>query len=309
MRVCCRHRLNFVGDAAGPEPFGDVFMNATMRSGSGNGTDFSRTVLTTEKIAVFAPIPSVSAAMAATVNPGVCRNMRSECLRSRKKVSMRASFLDVLDGDGANPACCRTRCQFPDRRARPELGFRERRREKRPERPSRAPRLRRRSTGSDRSADPLQSTSMNRRDFICRSGLASAGLALSRRARLLAQSEPAERWRMFEIATRVEVLQPSDVTRVWLPTPLAVAPSQKTMGDTYRAVGGRAVMIETNSNEPDILGAEWEDGNPAVLTLTSRVTTRDHAAELTAPTVPPPRDLAAFAHFLRPTRLIPIDGI
>ena len=150
---------------------------------------------------------------------------------------------------------------------------------------------------------------MNRRDFICRSGLATAGLALSGPAPLPAQPEPAERWRMFEIATRVEVLQSSDVTRVWLPTPLAVAPYQKTMGDTYRAVGGRAVMIETNANEPDILGAEWEDGNPAVLTLTSRVTTRDHAADLTTPTVPPPRDLAAFAHFLRPTRLIPIDGI
>jgi hypothetical protein len=40
-------------------------------------------------------IPSVSAAMAATVNAGVCRNMRSECFRSRKKASMDASFLDV----------------------------------------------------------------------------------------------------------------------------------------------------------------------------------------------------------------------
>jgi transglutaminase-like putative cysteine protease len=152
-------------------------------------------------------------------------------------------------------------------------------------------------------------SSMNRRDFIHCSGLATAALALPVPARLLAQPEPAGRRRTFEITTRVDVLQASDVTRVWLPTPLAAAPYQQTMGDTYHAVGGRTVMIETNANDPDILGAEWENGNPAVLTLTSRVATQDHAANLDAPTVPPPRDLTEFAHFLRPTRLIPIDGI
>src|SRR5262249_58048000 len=98
-------------------------------------------------------------------------------------------------------------------------------------------------------------------------------------------------------------------TRVWLPTPLAAAPYQRTAGDTYHAAGGRTVMIETNADEPDILAAVWENGNPAVLTLSSRVATRDHAVDLTTPAVPPPRDLSAFAHFLRPTKLIPIDGI
>ena len=37
-------------------------MNRTMRSGSGNGSGLSSTVLTTEKMAVLAPMPSVSAA-------------------------------------------------------------------------------------------------------------------------------------------------------------------------------------------------------------------------------------------------------
>jgi transglutaminase-like putative cysteine protease len=149
---------------------------------------------------------------------------------------------------------------------------------------------------------------MHRRDFIVRGGLAAAGLALPRRS-ARAQPNPAERWRTFEITTRVEVLQSSPTTRVWLPTPLAVAPYQKTLGDTYHAAGGRTVMIETNANEPDILGAEWADGNPAVVTLTSRVATKDHAANLAAPTVPPPRDLSSFAHFLRATKSIPTDGI
>jgi len=150
---------------------------------------------------------------------------------------------------------------------------------------------------------------MTRREFLITGGIGAVGLTVGGRASAHAQPSRPARWRTFEVTTRVEVLQASSTTRVWLPTPLAAAPYQQTAGDTYHAVGGRTVMVETNSNEPDILAAVWEDGNPAVLTLTSRVTARDHAVDLTTPTVPPPRDLSAFAHFLRPTKLIPIDGI
>ena len=48
----------------------------------------SITALTTEKIAVFTPMPSVSAAIAASVNAGLCANIRSECFRSLKMVSI-----------------------------------------------------------------------------------------------------------------------------------------------------------------------------------------------------------------------------
>jgi transglutaminase-like putative cysteine protease len=149
---------------------------------------------------------------------------------------------------------------------------------------------------------------MNRRRFLCRTGMTAAGLALCDRAALLAAAEPT-RWRTFEITTRVRVLQPRGATRVWLPTPLAVAPYQKTMGDTYHPGGGSAVMIETNANEPDILGCSWDEGVDPGLILVSRVATTDHAANLKSPTVPPPPDLSAFARFVKPTRLIPTDGI
>jgi hypothetical protein len=64
-----------------------VFRKITSRSGSGKGTGFSRTALTTEKTAVFAPIPSVSAAMAVKVKPRFWANIRSECFRSLRNVS------------------------------------------------------------------------------------------------------------------------------------------------------------------------------------------------------------------------------
>jgi transglutaminase-like putative cysteine protease len=151
-------------------------------------------------------------------------------------------------------------------------------------------------------------SAMKRRDFLYRTGMTAAGFALGGRARPLAQPE-SSRWRTFEITTRVQVLQARGATRVWLPTPLASAPYQHTMGDTYHPGNGTAVMIETNANEPDILGCAWDEGVEPVLTLVSRVATADHAANLTSPTVPPPADMKPLARFLQPTRLIPIDGI
>ena len=149
---------------------------------------------------------------------------------------------------------------------------------------------------------------MNRRSFLRRTGITAAGLRLWNRVLLAGQSEEPT-WRAFEITTKVAVLRPRGATRVWLPTPLAVAPYQKTMGDTYHPGGGSAVMIETTVNEPDMLGCSWDEGVEPVLTLVSRVATTAHAANLDTPTVPPPADLSAFNRFLKPTRLIPTDGI
>jgi hypothetical protein len=150
---------------------------------------------------------------------------------------------------------------------------------------------------------------MNRRRFLRGTGLAAAGLALTGRAGLLAQAETPEQWRAFEITTQVEILKPQGATRAWLPTPLAVAPYQKTMGDTYHPGSGTAVMIETNASEPDMLGCSWDEGVYPALTLISRVATKAHAANLATPTVPPPLNLSSFAPFLKPTRPVPTDGI
>jgi transglutaminase-like putative cysteine protease len=148
---------------------------------------------------------------------------------------------------------------------------------------------------------------VNRREFL-RTGFAATTVALASRLNLLAQAE-LHGWRVFEITTRVRVLQPRGATRVWLPTPLAVAPYQQTMGDTYHPGGGTAVMIETNANEPDILGCSWDAGVDPTMILVSRVATTAYAANLKNPSVPPLRDQSSLARFLKPTRLIPTDGI
>jgi transglutaminase-like putative cysteine protease len=140
---------------------------------------------------------------------------------------------------------------------------------------------------------------LNRRAFLATVAL------LPRVAR--AQSLATEGWRLFEVTTHVHVQNASGTTRAWLPTPLVGAPYQQTLGDTYQAEGGRVVMVE--SEEIDLLYAEWPAGVDPILTLTSRIATRDHAADLASPRVPPPPDLSSFARWLRPTKLMPIDGI
>jgi hypothetical protein len=47
-----------------------LFWNITIRSGSGKASGFTRTVFTTENIAVFVPMPSASAVIAANRKPG-----------------------------------------------------------------------------------------------------------------------------------------------------------------------------------------------------------------------------------------------
>jgi transglutaminase-like putative cysteine protease len=146
---------------------------------------------------------------------------------------------------------------------------------------------------------------MHRREFLCYAGAASAVLGFRSRQPLVAQTPPPER--IFDIETRVRVLKPAGPTRVWLPMPLPATPYQHTLGDTYHAQGGRVVMVE--NEELDMLTAEWAEGVEPLLTVTSRVATSGHAANLITPTVPPPLDARVFSRFLRPTRLIPIDGI
>src|SRR5437762_2397733 len=138
---------------------------------------------------------------------------------------------------------------------------------------------------------------MNRRDFLRRTGVASAYALTARNGRPLTASAHSDdatstavnladvAWRTFELTTRVRILKPSGVTRAWLPMPHVSAPYQKTLGDTYVAPGGQSVMSE--SEDLDMLLVEWDEGIDPVLTVTSRVATQDRAANLVTPTVPP----------------------
>jgi transglutaminase-like putative cysteine protease len=123
-------------------------------------------------------------------------------------------------------------------------------------------------------------------------------------APLFAQSRPD--WRTYELATRVEVLKPSGTTRIWVPL-AADTEYQRARANHFQADGGSATVVEKPEDSLSFVSAEFPEGAHPVLTVITRVSTRDAAVDLSRATRPdrPPK----LPHFLRPTRLIPTDGI
>jgi len=151
---------------------------------------------------------------------------------------------------------------------------------------------------------------MNRRDFLRSAGIASLSLSLPASARLLAGSGAPGSWREFEVTTRVEVLASSGASRVWLPAALiAESPFQRTIDNRFDADGGTAKMIESKTDVMGIIAAEFPAGVKPILTLTSRIATRDYSVDFSAPVKAPKADSAELHYYLRPTKLLPTDGI
>ncbi len=149
---------------------------------------------------------------------------------------------------------------------------------------------------------------MRRRDFLKSAGVVSAGLAWSNASELFAESGAG--WRTFEITTQVEVLKPSGTTRVWLPAALIQkTPYQRTVSNKYHAPSGKAGISELKPDALGIVSATFAAGATPVLTLTSRVQTRNHSVDLSRPGNAPRASQGELAYFLRPTKLLPSDGV
>ena len=151
---------------------------------------------------------------------------------------------------------------------------------------------------------------MKRRDFLRSTGMFSASLAFAKAGRIFARDTSVDRWRTFEVTTRVEVVKPSGTTRIWLPTPLiAETPFQKTLSARYQPQGGAAKMLEIQPDALGMVAAEYSSGITPVLTFTTRVATKNYVVDLSAPGKAPKENPADLEYFLRPTKLLPTDGI
>jgi transglutaminase-like putative cysteine protease len=151
---------------------------------------------------------------------------------------------------------------------------------------------------------------MKRRDFLRSAGVISAGMAFPGAARLLSQDPGRAGWRTFELTTRVGILKPSGITRVWLPAGLVTeTPFQRTLSNSYHAEGGVARMTGSKADALGIVVAEFPVGVKPILTLTSRIATRDIAVDTTSRRKAPQTNAAELQYCLRPTRLLPTDGI
>jgi transglutaminase-like putative cysteine protease len=151
---------------------------------------------------------------------------------------------------------------------------------------------------------------MKRRDFLRSTGIVSASLVFAKPGRIFASDAAVERWRTFEVTTRAQILKPSGTTRVWLPAPLIQeTPFQKTLSVKYQPEGGAAKMIESKPDALGIIAADFPSGVSPVLTFTSQVATKNYAVDLSAPGKAANASSADLQYFLRPTKLLPTDGI
>ena len=152
---------------------------------------------------------------------------------------------------------------------------------------------------------------MTRRNLMRCAGATVAGVALSKTDRLRADDTRVAGWRRFEVKTRVEILKSSGATRVWLPAPLSSGtPYQRTLSNRFRTEGGTARIVERRADGLRVIAAEFPAGVKPVLTLTSRVATRNHTIDLSARhRGAESRNPAGLDYFRRATKLLPIDGI
>ena len=99
---------------------------------------------------------------------------------------------------------------------------------------------------------------MHRRSFLQAGAAASVLGTLPRFAS--PSSCPSTRkpagWRTFEITTRVEILKPQGVSRVWVPLPSVESDYQKVIGNSWSGNGSMR-MASDGKYGANMVVAEW----------------------------------------------------
>lgn len=152
---------------------------------------------------------------------------------------------------------------------------------------------------------------MQRRDFLLTSAALAAG-AWWPASRALAAFDPTpdNGWRSFEVTMEIEVLKPTGATRVWLPLPSVQADDwNRPMGSLWQGNARSARRLLDPKYGAEMLYAEWTADEQPVLTVTSRVATRDRAVDLGRRGEAAPLPDAERKLYTQATDMLPTDGI
>jgi len=154
-----------------------------------------------------------------------------------------------------------------------------------------------------------------RRAFLKNMAVASATAALP--AISIAQNAPpTERrfapqggtWRTFEVTTRVDILKPQGITRLWLPIPSVNTDWQQSLDNTFTSNGQTRMTADTRYGARMLYVAFAENETHPFVALTSRIQTQnrttDWAHKQTAS-----EDASTLKYWTQPTTLLPTDGL
>ena len=115
-------------------------------------------------------------------------------------------------------------------------------------------------------------------------------------------------WRTFEVTTTITLDAAKGPARAWVPLPLArPAEYQRNLGHVIGGNASASRVVRDATSGAEFISATWDNVAAPTLTVTSKVSTTGHAVRLDRPSgAARPADLARY---LKPTALIPIDGI
>jgi transglutaminase-like putative cysteine protease len=154
--------------------------------------------------------------------------------------------------------------------------------------------------------------SMDRRAFLKTGATALVGAGLARPfAAVGSETSSGARWRTFEVTTRLEIIQPSGVTRAWVPLPLMPDTDyQKSLGQSWTGNAALTRVVRDEKYGAGIFYAEWPAGETTpVVEVTTRFATHDRDVDLSRPGNPTPEEKSVLRKYTSGTKFIPTDGI
>jgi transglutaminase-like putative cysteine protease len=153
---------------------------------------------------------------------------------------------------------------------------------------------------------------VKRREFLQATAALPALAAVPSTVRAAFAAQPAgEGWRSYETVTRVEIANPSSVSRAWVPLPYAARTDWHVpLGNKWTG-NGQMKVVTDGKYGAEMLYAEWKSSERSpVLEVTSRFATRDREIDPSRPNAKAPKLSAAeIKANTAPTIYIPTDGI
>ena len=115
-------------------------------------------------------------------------------------------------------------------------------------------------------------------------------------------------WRTFDVTTRVDIVKPQGVTRVWLPIPSVNSDWQQSLVSGFSS-NGKTQMADDDQHGARMLFVEFAaDQALPFVELTSRIQTRNRAVDWSKRQIATV-DAATLNYWTQPTQLVPVDGI
>lgn len=153
---------------------------------------------------------------------------------------------------------------------------------------------------------------MNRRAFLMAGAALPAAAFLPRAYAAHPPFAPQpEGWRVYDVTTRVELVRPSGVNRVWLPLPSVEDPQWvRPMGDLWTGNADSMRVHHDGKYGARMLYAEWRGDTPSpIVEVVSRFAARDRATDWSRAEGPTRLDRATQRLYTQPTELMPTGGI